>query len=131
MKYCFKYWYVGLSMDDYLSRRMAEIRKKEVAREQFVIEPETPVKKNRTEEQLQQQLEEKNKEYQDFHKTYVKQKELLEENKLGLETLETWTNVLDTMLNEGKNTISDIQKEIKQIQESNRLVLQKSTKRKS
>ncbi len=111
---------VGLKMDDFLSKRLTSKKGKEIVEVQIVEDEEDQFEvistiTHTTIENLKKELKNSNVKYRNLQKEFVKTKEALERHALLLSNFRNWVDMLDLMLNEGKDTVKLLRDQVEEL----------------
>jgi len=107
-------------VDDFISKRLSTKENKKSKEIQHTEEEENQFEMvssitNTTIDNLKKELEKSNHKYRQLQKDYVKTKETLEKHSLILDNFKNWVDMLDLMLNEGKDVVKLLRDQIDEL----------------
>lgn len=107
-------------MDDFLSKRLSSKKDKEAVETRIVEDEEvqfeiTSTITHTTIENLKKDLINSNDKYQNLQKEFIKTKEALERHAMLLSNFKNWVDMLDLMLNEGKDIVSLLKDQVEEL----------------
>ncbi len=107
-------------MEDFLSKRLS-IKKKEKKVESHIIEEEedqfeiSSTITHTTIDNLKNELKNANQKYRNLQKEFIKTKEALERHAMLLSNFKNWVDMLDLMLNEGRDTVKLLKDQVEEL----------------
>lgn len=109
-----------LILDDFISKRLLTKEDKKSKELQHTEEEENQFEvvssiTKTTIENLKKELEKSNYKYRQLQKDYIKTKETLEKHSLILDNFKNWVDMLDLMLNEGKDAVKLLKDQIDEL----------------
>ncbi len=107
-------------VDDFISKRLLTKEDKKPKENQHIEEEENQFElvssiTNTTIDNLKKELEKSNHKYRQLQKDYVKTKETLERHSLIFDNFKNWIDMLDLMLNEGKDAVILLRDQIEKL----------------
>jgi hypothetical protein len=107
-------------MDDFLSKRLSTKKEEKTVDSHHMEEEEEQFEisstiTHTTIENLKNELKNSNQKYRILQKEFIKTKEALERHAMLLSNFKNWVDMLDLMLNEGKDTVRLLKDQVEEL----------------